>query len=46
MSRAVHVEPPPRVGAPAGDHDAVDALAEQRVDVPRLALRIVGARCT
>ena len=41
--RAVHLEPPPRVGAPAGDDDAVDALAEQRLDVPRLALRIVGA---
>ena len=30
------------VGAAGGDHDAVDALAEQLLDVALLALRIVG----
>ena len=30
------------VGAPGGDDDAVHALAEQRFDVLRLALRVVG----
>ena len=32
----------PAVGTPAGDDDAVDALAEERVDMSPLALNIVG----
>ena len=43
MPAPPHVESAARVGAAGRHHDAVDALAEQRVDVPRLALRIVGA---
>ena len=39
----MNFEPAPRIGATAGDDDTVDAFAEERVDMPGLALRIVGA---